>query len=260
MANDPTPRGQPPDEVDDVVEFGPVDPEGPRPHRSPLSVATAAPVRVIRAVWGDRRLVPVVAVLAALALFASLVGEWQVITLEGVDLPAALRPLTAGVAVLDAFGAAYLLAVFALAACAALVFRGAPAVRRHARLIGLALTAALGGLLIAVSIQLDRLGPAYGYLTVGWEIPPAVSAGRGLEAAFAGVGLAALALYLAGRPAWTGVEPLAADPAAADPARHATHDGWRRPRGATDTDEVAAPLDLSVGPAAPFAQLPDDRA
>jgi hypothetical protein len=266
MPDDPTPSIQP---ADDVVEFGTVDGLERRPTRSALSVAARTPWRVLRALRTDRRVVPVVTGLAAVATFGSLVGEWQIIVVDGVDVPATLPPLTAGVAVLDAFGGAYLVGVFALAACTALALLGSPAVRRHARLTGLALSGALGALLVAVSMQLDRIGPAYGYRTIGWEVEPVVSAGRGLEAAFAGVGLAALALYLAGRiPGWTGTDQHAgAQPArggaqpmppGAYPVPPAGNDG-RRPRGGTDQDEVPAPLDLSVGPAAPFAQLPEDR-
>jgi hypothetical protein len=260
MADDPTPSVE---QADDVVEWGADDEDEGRRDGSPLRGKAAAPRRVFRALTRDPRVVPVIAGLSAVAVFASLVGEWQLVEIQD-DPSQPTRQVSGGVAALGAFGTAYLIGAFALTTCVALVLFGRPAARTHARVVGLALAGAVAALLVATVTQLDALGtPFNGYFQ--FPTAPEATVGRGLEAAFAGIGLAALALYLAGRmPAWAAAEPPAPEPATAVPdaagsGPSASHDGWRRPRPGPDPDEVPAPLDLSVGPAAPFTNSPDDR-
>jgi hypothetical protein len=167
--------------------------------------------------------------------------------------------VTAGVAALGGLGTAYVIGVLALTSCLALVLFGSAPVQAHARIVGLALAGGIGVLLFATVAQIDQLGtPFNGYIEWGFPTPPAVSTGRGLEAAFAAVGLSALALFLAGR--FVPRAAPAGSPAAPAEARAEDdgHEVWRRPRAEAEPD-VPAPLDLTVGPATPFSQAPDDR-
>jgi hypothetical protein len=243
------------DRPDAVVEFGTDDADD---HRR-ATPAWAAARRALYALRHDPRVVPVLAGLAAVAAFASLIGEWQVATVQ-VD-PSGTRQVTAGVAALGGFGTAYLIGVLALTSCLALVLFGSAPVRTHARIVGLALAGGLGVLLFATVAQIDQLGtPFNGYIEWGFAAPPAASTGSGLEAAFAAAGLAALALLLAGRLA-PRAAPLASPTTSAgtQPEGPDGHDVWRRPRREPEPDDVSAPLDLTVGPAMPFSQAPDDR-
>jgi hypothetical protein len=258
MGKDPTSALE---HADAVVEFGDK-PETGRPAPAWAGVADA-PRRALNALRRDHRVVPVIAALAAVAGVASLLGEWQVATLRNSESPVAptLR-VTAGVAALGGFGTAYLVGMLALTACVSLALFGSAAIRVHARVVGLGLAGGVGAVLFATVAQIDQLGtPFNGYLQWGFSAPPEASTGRGVEAAFAAVGLATLALFLATRmPLRTGAAAgTPRTPEAADPRPAASHDGWRRPRGEPDRAEAAEPSDLTVGPATPFAHVPDDR-
>lgn len=211
----------------------------------------------------DGRLVPVVAVLGAGAIFASLIGDWTITSMpsEGVRSDGPVE-LASGVADLEAFGSGYLLGVLALVGCAALVFFGTPGVRHNARVLGLACTGATLGLLAVITGSLDAL-------TDRWQMYGeleglVVAYGQGLVCAYLGVGGLGLALLLAGRfvrrPA---TEPEPAEGAGAptgsvDPVAVTESDWpWRRPQAATpdrdfEDDDRSAPIDLTVTPTKPF--------
>lgn len=215
--------------------------------------------RIVDLLSNDRRPVHVIAALGGVALFACLVGEWQaVVVYDGGPDGSAARRFTAGVAALGGLGTAFLVGVLALVTATAVVLFGPPAGRRRWRLVGLSLTASVGALLVAIAVQLDQLGsPFNGYFYYPPEQrQPDVSVGRGLQAAFLGVALLGLALLLAGRL----LRDDAPDKSDLSPKVGAeAHPGsrWRarRPRA----PQATAPLDLTVGPAAPFAHSPDDR-
>jgi len=219
-----------------VVEFGP----SPAPRRR-LNLS-----RFGRGLAADRRLVPLSAALGAVALLASLISEWQVTTVAasifGVDGEIGDRKLPTDVTDLGAIGTGYLVGLFPLVAAVVLTLFGPEAGRRYARLAGLSVAGTLGALLVALTGSLggeSRIVTQLYTLTFNGD-QMQVAYGRGLWCAYAGVVLAVLALYLAGRetagPAWT----------------------WRPPRVEEESgpDE---PLELTVGPARPFTPRGDDR-
>lgn len=248
------------DEEAEVVEFGDKEP------RSRRAILTQALAGVRR----DPRLVPVIAGLGAVALFASLAGEWQTTTVdEGYIQPeAAGQALPAGLAELGGWAAAYSVGIFALVGCAGLVLFGRPAARDHARVLGLTTAGVLVGILAAITMWLGDgsviLGPSFYNPELQYEL----AYGRGLTTAFVGVVLLGVALFLAGR-----LMPAAPDAPPAPPA--ATEDvkeeepaeqgdwPWRRPRQAREAHDPEAdlppPIDLTVAPTAPFVPLPDGK-
>lgn len=222
-----------------VVEWGDTD-------------AEAAPSgRVSRSLAGlgrDRRLPPVLAGLGAVAVLASLVGEWLVITVpnEGEDGNTTFR-LPGGVAETGGFGAAYLVGLLALSVAVALALRGAPAVRQHARIAGLGLAATLIGVLVAAAASLQQLARRVLFFPTEQRLQ--VEHGRGLVTAFVAVALLAATLHLAGRvgdPA-TDRADTGATPDEGPDARRA-----RRRRG-RDDEVPPGPADLTVEPTVPFA-------
>jgi hypothetical protein len=256
VSQEPTPAAGVPADDTAVVEWGG---EEQRPsRRAMLAKAFAGAGR-------DHRLVPVVAGLGAIAIFASLIGEWQLTTItdpETFGPNAVTAPISADLGQLQGWAAGYVLGIFALAACVGLVLFGRPAVRHHARIVGLTTAGVLLALLAAITAYLNDdsiyLGPA-AFNDVNHE----VAYGRGLTMAFLGVGALAVALYLAGRlmPA----PPPAAETAAAQAAEPPTEEPdwpWRR-RDARQPHEVEsdlpAPADLTVAPTAPFVPLPDQK-
>jgi hypothetical protein len=245
-----TDQHQPPvaeSQPESVVEFG-VEPSAKRPGRSRWNAAGVA-----AAVAGDRRTVPLLAILAGLALFASLVSEWQVTaisaTLLGGETDTGYRSVPTDVGGLGAWGGGYLAGLFLLVGATVLAMFGPPAGARYARLAGLS----TGGVLIAMLAALtsilgdtSMINGVFVGLVGEDQIRP--SYGRGIWCALFGVAAAMLALHLAGRhdrlesPGWS----------------------WRREPGAAaeqDDDErpPAEPFELTVGPATPFTSLPDDR-
>ncbi|RGC68722.1 hypothetical protein C5N14_12055 [Micromonospora sp. MW-13] len=233
-----------------VVEWG-----GPEP---------TPPGRAGRSLAGlgrDRRLPLLPAGLGVAAAFASLVGEWLVMTVPngGPEGNATLR-VPGGVSDVGGFGVGYLVGLFALAAAVALALRGTPAVRHNARVAGLALAAALLGVLVATAFSLDDSGQRTFFYSP--EDGFRIEYGRGLVMAFVACALLAAALHLAGRvpvPGPTGRESAPVDGAGpADPEAEPEpgHWGWRGgpPRSGRDADLPAAPADLTVQPTVPFAR------
>ncbi|MBF9128112.1 hypothetical protein I0C86_03760 [Plantactinospora sp. S1510] len=211
----------------------------------------------------DGRLVPVVAILGAGAIFASLLADWAVTVMptEGSPTGAPIG-LASGVADLATFGTAYLVGVFGMIGCLALVFFGSPGIRHNARVLGLALTAAVIGMLVAVTGSLDSLTNDW---QVYGELGGLVTAyGRGLGLAYLGSGGLGLALLLAGRFVRRTATTVVPDDGAAtptgpaDPATPEESDWpWRRPRSASapdpdDEDDRSTPIDLTVTPTKPF--------
>jgi hypothetical protein len=243
----------------EVVAFGAEDRE---PVRTPRS-------RVLAAVLVDRRLVLLLAGLAALAAFGSLVGEWYTAVIRNPNFGEVQVEL--GVSDGGGLPTAYAVGLIGLAVAVYLVLVGAPAVRRTARQVGLGLAGAQLAVLLAAGATAERgLRSRYLFFEPQTAVQP--DFGRGFAVGFIAVALAAAALFLAGRflPA-----PAAADgEAAADALPNGGHSrlhewSWPRPRArARDETEAelaeATPLDLTVEPASPFARpegtdRPDDR-
>ncbi|AVT40054.1 hypothetical protein [Plantactinospora sp. BB1] len=209
----------------------------------------------------DSRLVPVVGAAGAAAAFASLIGDWAVtsMTVEGAENAVALG---SGVADMSGFGTAYLVGVFGVLGCLALVVFGSPGVRHNARVVGLAVAGAVLGVLLATTGSLDTLADRwqmYGQLD-----GMVIEYGQGLVLAYLGVGGLGLALLLAGRFVRRGAVDRAP---AAEPGAPAGQPGppeesdwpWRRQRTAgapempDDDDGRPPPIDLTVTPTKPFA-------
>ncbi|BFU47947.1 hypothetical protein [Krasilnikovia sp. MM14-A1004] len=200
---------------------------------------------------GDRRLVPLAAALGGVALFASLVSEWQVTAVDATifgDGQVGTKPLSATVADLGAWGGGYLAGLFALVAAVVLVLFGPPPGRRYARLIGLSTAGVLVALLAAVAAHLRHAsGVLGGVFTIQLgDDQLKLTYGRGIWCALFGVGATMLALYLAGRH----LEPGDAPHPDAEPAAAPTVWSWRR--DADDEGPPEAPYGLTVSSAPPF--------
>ena len=217
-----------------VVEWGDVEPE-----------PSGRAGRSLAALGRDRRLPAVLAGLATVAAVASLIGEWLIITVpaEARDDDAPTR-LTSGISEIGGFGVAYLVGLLGLSVALALALRGSPAVRRHAALAGLGLSAGVLGVLVATAASLQQLARRILFFVGEQRLD--VEHGRGLVTAFLAVALLAAALHLAGRSA--GDAPADEDP---DDDRPDDRPAWRG-RAATD-DLPPAPADLTVQPTVPFA-------
>ncbi|MEV5763497.1 hypothetical protein AB0L34_02810 [Micromonospora sp. NPDC052213] len=205
----------------------------------------------------DRRLPPLLAALGAVAAVASLLGEWQVMTIPNAG-PQGNTPVRVpgGVSDIGGFGVGYLVGLLALACAVALALRGTAAVRRNVRLAGLTLAGALLALLAATAASLDEAGQRVFFYSTddGFR----VEYGRGLVAAFVACALFAAALKLAPVGAATPGEEAADEGAAADEGEPV--DRRRRSLRARDVEDDALPppADLTVGPAVPFAR-PEPR-
>jgi hypothetical protein len=252
------PGGQPAaDGTPAVVEWGDADAEP----------VTRAP-RGVSQLWAEHRRAPVLAVVAGFALFGSLISDWRVWSVAGSQTPP--QQLEDGIVNYPVVGSAYLIGLFALAASAGLALFGAGAVRRYARIVGLAVAAVLGAILVMTVANMQHLGGSIEDFFLTPRVLdetgrlPTVEYGRGVYLAFVGVGAAALALYLAGagRPggaAGAADEPAAertAEPAGEPATEWAPQDGgndwpWR-PREPRPTASPTGPVDLTVEPAAPF--------
>ncbi|BCB86006.1 hypothetical protein [Phytohabitans suffuscus] len=249
-----------------VMEFGPDQAVRKRPR----------PSQIFTAVRRDWRLVPVVAVLSAVAVFASLVGEWQTTTFTQPDLfgPGITQPVVAGLADLGGFGTGYLIGVFVLVACTGLVLFGRPGVRDQVRILGLCAAGVSGAVLVGTAVWLDGTSATLG--ATGYFIGPQgpvyeLAYGRGLTTAFLGVAGFALALYLAGRlmpappaqPAAAAVTTAAAEAGPAPEAGEPVDWPWRRPRAPQEPEDLDSdlppPADLTVAPTAPFVPMPDGK-
>ncbi|MEU4243007.1 hypothetical protein [Actinoplanes sp. NPDC026619] len=187
----------------------------------------------------DRRVVPLTAALAAVALLASIVSEWQVTTVDAAMLGSGDefgdRVVPTNVTDVGELGGAFLVGLFPLVAAVVLTMFGPPAARRWMRLSGLSVGGTLAGMLFAISVSLGGQSRVVPEL---YTEPSQVDFGygRGLWCAAAGVLLAMLALYLASSP---------------------SPDAWAWRRATTDDEPQAVdePLELTVGPAKPFTPL-----
>jgi hypothetical protein len=247
----------------EVVEFG-ADDRGPS--RRPR-LAAAVRGDLFSQVLADRRLVPVVAGLAAVAAAVSLFAEWRIVTLpndnpDGGSLSGAR--VSENLVQIGAVGIAYEISLVALTCLVTLLLFGRPAVRHTARILGLAVAGSTLVLLAAAAASMrDASGSFYFFVSDGHQT---VELGRGLTFAFAAVVLAGLAFILAGRflPAAHSAAPPAHDDELPDepPSGWGGEWSWRRRRaGRDEADEELAevtPLDLTVEPASPFARPTQD--
>jgi hypothetical protein len=242
-----------------VVEFGADEPPRKRPRVT----------QVLTAVRRDWRLVPVIAGLSAVAIFASLVGEWQTTTFTDPELLApgqAAEPANASVGELGGFGTGYLIGIFVLIGCVGLLLFGRPSMRDQVRILGLTTAGVVLAILVGATVWLDERSVAIpaADMFIGPEGQRYVLAyGRGLTMAFLGVAGLAVALYLAGRlmPVPPAQPAVAAD---AEPRPDAVEQPdwpWRRPRAPREPDELDSdlppPADLTVAPTAPFVPMHD---
>jgi hypothetical protein len=242
----PVDRQQTVDLTPPVVEFG-----APEPARRWKAAGLAR--GALRGFADDRRVVPVAAALATVAVFASLVSEWQ---LTGVDrglFGGEVGTMTVPTELTDlgAFGTGYLVGVFLLAATVVLTMFGPPPGRRYARLIGLSTGGTLLGLLAATAKSLGDQSRTVSALYTG-EFKITVGYGRGVWCAIAGVLLAVLALYLAGRH----VPEKAVDEPIEDEGPVFS---WRQPPVPQQERPADEPLELTVSPVQPFTTLAEDR-
>lgn len=205
----------------------------------------------------DPRLPRVLAGLGAAAAFASLLGEWLVMTVPNSGPDGDSIRVPGGVDEVGGFGVGYLVGLLGLVGAVALALGGTRGVRQNARVLGTGLAVALLGLLAAAAFSLDDSTgnvlyyPADGGLQVEY--------GRGLVMAFLAVALLGSTLRLPGAAA---DPPPSDDDDTGEPADGGTEpDGaedrrWRprRRRSRLSEDEPSAPEGLTVEPAAPFAR------
>ncbi|MCO1596274.1 hypothetical protein M8C17_14020 [Micromonospora sp. RHAY321] len=220
-----------------VIEWGAVEPSPRRRFGRSLAGLTR-----------DPRLPLLLAALGAVAGVASLVGEWLVMTVPdaGPDGNSAIE-VPAGLSEVGGFGVGYLVGLLGLVCVLALALRGTAAVRPNARLVGLTLVGALLALLVAAVATLDD--PAQRSFLFSAQDGFRAEYGRGLVMAFVACVLLGVALWLA--PTASG-GPAEDDGADDDTVGR----GWRRrrDRDPIDEDGRAAPADLTVTPAVPFAR------
>lgn len=264
MATEAQQAGRPPETV---VEFGtePGETRTGRPRWSASGLVTGA--------IADRRAVPLAALLGGLALFGSLISEWQITSVDmtafGGDR-AGNRPMPSGVADLGGWAGGYLAGLLVLAAAMVLVLFGPPAGRRYARLIGLSSAGVLLAALAAIAQSLKHTSRGI-ELVYTMALSPdqlQLSYGRGLFCAIGGVLAVTLALYLAGQHLESAEDSRvgATEPGAGRAVEAAAPDSdpgssfWRRPRPAGTDEEPAAaqPIDLTVS-SAPYTQLNQDH-
>jgi hypothetical protein len=246
-----------------VVEFG-ADGGEARTERRRWSVTGFA-----KSLGSDRRVVPLAAVLGGVALFGSLVSEWQITAVDTTafgGVQAGNRPVASGIADLGGWAGGYLVGLFVLVATTVLVLFGPVPGRRYARLVGLS----GGGLLLAMLAAIvSNLGDSTRALDVVFTLALnddqlELSYGRGIWCAVFGVAATMVALYLAGRHA---LPPAGAGPGDEMSDGEATPESppmvwsWRRPRD-TDADDEQPPPEpfgLTVTSSRPFTSLMDDR-
>ncbi|MFV2112112.1 hypothetical protein ACFHW0_07185 [Micromonospora sp. LOL_025] len=242
----PIPRQEQRSDGAAVLEWGSTEPDGPGRFG-----------RTFSGLGRDRRLPVLLAALGAVAALASMLGEWQVMTIPNAG-PQGNTPLRVpgGVSDIGGFGVGYLVGLFALVCAVVLALRGTVAVRPNARLAGLAVAVALLGLLVATAASLDEAGQRVFFYSTddGFR----VEYGRGLVTAFLACALFAAALKLA--PAGTARLPGEPDDAVGtDGGNEAAPVAWRRRRSRDVADDgPPAPADLTVGPTVPFAR-PEPR-
>jgi hypothetical protein len=245
--------------VESVIEFGAEPSEPARRSRRRWN-----PSGIAAGLARDRRMVPLAAALGAVALFASLVSEWQITSIDTTvfrGTEAGLQPIPTDLIDLGGWGAAYVTGLFFLAGATVLVLFGPPAGRRYARLAGLSTGGVLVALLAALEPTLDDVSRTMGYV-IRYQVESGqyrVTGGRGVWCAFVGVLAVMLALFLAGRhtPAPAPVADRGDD--AEQPPDEVW--SWRRPGAPGEEDEQppAAPIDLMVRPTTPFTSSNEDR-
>lgn len=223
-----------------IIEFG-SEPDDEQPVRRRRSLSGLG-----RELLGDRRLVPIAAVLAAIAAFASLISEWQVTTVDAAALgngELGDKVLPTDLADLGAFGGAYLTGLFLLVAAVVLTLFGPVAGRRYARLSGLGVGGAMFGVLLSLTSLLGDQSRLFSRLYT-LELSSdqlKVAYGRGLWCALVAVVLAVAALYLAGREL-------------SSPGFR-----WRPTAEQDDEEDDEEPFELTVTPATPFTSRTDDH-
>jgi len=256
------PPEHPPTELDaspslppgEVVEFG-----GDAPVSRPRRQAGG----FLRALATDRRVVPLTALLGAVAVFASLVSEWQVTTVDSEEFTGGIGPRTVSTGLVDlgTLGTAYLIGLFPLVAAVILAMFGPAAGRRWARLGGFGVGGTLLAVLFATAASLggeSRVVPNIVRMQFDKD-QVQFAYGRGLWCAAAGVALAMLALHLADRHRPKTPVPPSESEEAPPPVADDSGWGWRRPPAAREESDPDQPLELTVGPAKPFTSLGDDR-
>jgi MFS family permease len=246
-----------------VIEFGAEpSPRAGRLHRW-------SPVGLVRELAGDRRAVPIAAVLAAIAGFASLNSEWQLTTVDSAAYDpegAGSRTLPTEVTDLGALGGAYLTGLFVLTVAIVLTMFGPAAGRRYARLTGLSAGGVVVALLVALATSLHGQSRTISRL-FSLELHQDqlhLSYGRGLWCALIAVAAALVALHLAGRHtsavrASAAVSSPALAPTTAAAVEPEPVWSWRRPRVGADDPIPGQPFDLTVSPATPFTPSAADR-
>lgn len=258
MSSDPhptTPSEAPPTEH--VVEIG------TEPDDRPAGRRRWNATEIVTGLAADRRAVPLAAAVGGVALFASLVSEWQITMVDTsrfADSETGTRPLTVGVADLGALGAGYLIGVFLLIGAVVLVLFGPITGRGYARLIGLSTGGVVLALLAALASTLgDTTRAVEGIFVLEFdEDSLQLSYGRGIWCAFFGVAAVLLALYLSARhspPVVSAAEPDSPAEIVEPPAVWS----WRRPRSDSDDRRPEEPFDLTVSSTRPFTSLSDDR-
>jgi hypothetical protein len=194
------------------------------------------------------RLGPVLAGLGTLAMFGSLLGEWQTtrITAETGEsfFSGDRREVQVGLAELGVWGVGWLVGAMVLTTAVALVVLGGGALRPTVRTAGLAGAGVLLMVLVATTVYLRAGGPYRGDIFgLGGE-QHEYSLGWGLVVAYGTVVLMAAAL-------WSTRVVLAGDPhlstGAAGPV----------PGRADPAADYAGPADLTVTPTGPTV-LPTD--
>ncbi|WP_144022645.1 hypothetical protein [Asanoa hainanensis] len=210
--------------------------------------------RLLRVSADRRMLTTVTALLAGAAGCAALIAPWFSVMLPlGETDPnsgqQAERLTEFHLGDLGTLAVGFLVCLLLLAVACVLAAAGPPAARSVARLTGLTLAGGALALLVAMTVNIENYILRSFFFLFQEEID--VDNRGGLTFAFLGVLLAALALYLSGGAQRTPPPPEATSDVAW---------GWQPPRAARDETAAAvaaaAPLDLTVQPARPFA-LPD---
>jgi hypothetical protein len=236
-----------------VVQFGPDDDAAPERTR-------ISPSAHLARLASDRRVVPLAAALGGIALFGSLVSEWQVTNVDGAfwgDGEVGARPLETTVADLGDWGGGYLTGLLLLVPAVVLTLFGPAAGRRYTRLTALSICGVLLGMLAAVGSYLGDTSRIVGQVSASnlQEDQVTISHGRGIWCAAAGVALTLLAMYLAGRASGAGPGRSDEEPEDEPP----TVWSWRRPADDAEDRPPDAPIGLTVTPAKPFTPTQDNR-
>lgn len=230
MAQDTEPARIDPPPPAAILEWGAAD-ESPR-------AALPKRLTVLTRIVGDRLLIAVVTALGGVALFASLISEWQttVINMPDIGAGADSRQFTTNVADLAGWGGGYLAGLMLLCGAMTLVLLGPSTVRPVAVLITLSTGGVLLALLVAVLSDLDERSRLSNILEL--SLPSDlfhVAYGRGVWCAFVGVSAVTLGAYLSGRQLTRPTSPADAPVEAPE-------------------DLAEAPLDLTVTSTTPFTQ------